>query len=100
MTVNTAARPPIGQMLLAKKAISQIELNAALNHQNRWGGKLGTILNKLGYIKEGTLIQVLSEIFQIPVVNLGQTGVETDALELVPVSFAREKEVLPLKLEK
>ncbi len=100
MTATPAARAPIGQMLLSKKAISQVELNAALNHQNRWGGKLGTILNKLGYIKESTLVQVLSEIFQIPVVNLTQTEVEVDALEVVPGTFAREHEVLPLKLEK
>ncbi|MFN7952787.1 MAG: DUF4388 domain-containing protein [bacterium] len=100
MTTPTAQRVPIGQMLMAKKAISQLELNAALNHQNRWGGKLGTILNKLGYIKETTLNQVLSEIFQIPVLQLAQTEVEMEALELVPAAFAREHGLLAIKLEK
>ena len=100
MTTPITQRVPIGQMLMARKAITQLELNAALNHQGRWGGKLGTILSKLGYIKESTLNQALSEIFQIPVLNLAQTEVEMDALELVPAAFARDHAVLAIKLEK
>ena len=100
MTSSSPQRVPIGQMLMAKKAISQLELNAGLAHQHRWGGKLGTILNKLGFIKEATLNQVLSEIFQMPVINLAQTEVEMDALELVPAAFARDHVVLPLKLDR
>ncbi|MBK7976891.1 MAG: DUF4388 domain-containing protein [Deltaproteobacteria bacterium] len=100
MTSSSPQRVPIGQLLMARKAISQLELNAGLAHQNRWGGKLGTILNKLGFIKESTLNQVLSEIFQMPVVSLAQTEVEMDALELVPAAFARDHSVLPLKLER
>lgn len=100
MTSSSPQRAQIGQMLMARKAISQLELNAGLAHQHRWGGKLGTILNKLGFIKEATLNQVLSEIFQMPVIHLAQTEVEMDALELVPAAFARDHVMLPLKLER
>lgn len=100
MSSSNPQRAQIGQLLMAKNAITQVELNSALNHQNRWGGKLGEILKQLGFIKESVLVQVLSEIFQIPFVNLGQLDIELDALELVTGGFARDHLLLPIKLER
>ena len=95
----TTQRPRIGQILLAKKLISQLELNTALQHQERFGGRLGGILAKLNYITESDLVQILSEIYRIPIVHLESSRAQPEALNLVPVAIAKKHHVLPLRVE-
>ena len=45
----------IGEMLLKAGYISQEQLNEALDHQKKNGGKIGYNLVKLGFVREGTL---------------------------------------------
>ena len=56
-----SSRPRIGQIFLAKKLITQLELNTALQHQERFGERIGSILTKLNYVTESDLVQILSD---------------------------------------
>ena len=46
--------------------ISQSQLNTALHEQKQWGGKLGTILVRMGALSEDLLVKALSKQLGIP----------------------------------
>ncbi|MFM7783838.1 MAG: type II secretion system protein, partial [Gammaproteobacteria bacterium] len=52
---------PIGQRLLARSLITPTDLERALAWQELHGGRLGSILGRLGALSEETLLPVLAE---------------------------------------
>src|SRR4051812_33319675 len=55
-----AAAPPLGEMLLANGLLEQDDLDKALAFQADYGGRLGSILVRMGALSESDLLQVLS----------------------------------------
>jgi general secretion pathway protein E len=52
---------PIGAMLLKVGAVSQADVDKALAFQRQYGGRLGSILIRMGALSEDTLLPVLAE---------------------------------------
>lgn len=67
----------IGDMLLAAKVVTELQLNAALSEQQRWGGKLGQILVRMGSLTEELLVLALCRQLSLPRADL-------DAIQTVP----------------
>lgn len=89
----------LGEILLERRIIDVDQLNAALGHQRQWGIRLGTALVAKGFIAEGTLMKVLSEALNIPMVDLSKVQVDPKALALVPVRMCEQHEIFPLALK-
>ena len=51
----------IGELVVKMGLIDEMQLNSALGHQKRWGGKLGKILVEQGFIEEETMLKFLAE---------------------------------------
>ncbi len=93
--------PPIklGELLVKARVLTEVQLNAALAEQQRWGGKLGEILVRMNALTEEMLVKALSKQTGIVSVNL-------DTIEAIPPQvkakiapqMAREMSVLPLQL--
>ncbi len=67
---------PLGQMLLARGLLSPVDLERGLAFQQRFGGRLGAVLVRIGALPESELLSVLSEQLGMPV--LAAAGIPTD----------------------
>jgi type IV pilus assembly protein PilB len=68
-------RKPIGEILIGKNLISNMQLQEALNLQReRPGEKLGQILVKLGYVSKKDVLRAYAEQLGM----LYSTGSDTD----------------------
>ena len=94
-----AGRTRIGELLSKEGQITSAQLEEALKYQKEHSGRLGNILVKLGYIDEETIVNVLSRMYNFPVVLLQQIKPDPKALEAMPYEIAKTYTAFPLKLK-
>jgi type IV pilus assembly protein PilB len=90
------ARIRIGELLLSRGRIDELQLQSALAHQRRWGGRLGRAVIHLGFMDEVSLLEVLGDQLGSPFVTIGGRYVDPAVLALVPQKLIRTRKVLPL----
>jgi twitching motility protein PilT len=89
-------KPSIGEMLLDYDLITQEHLARALDRQVQKGGRLGSILEDMGYVDDDTLLNILSKQYNLPFINLFEVKIPPDVMRLVPFELVRSFQVLPL----
>jgi type IV pilus assembly protein PilB len=103
--VNLQTKPPasaegiaprLGERLLVQSVINEAQLRRALELQPQNPRPLGRLLVELGMIDEDRLTSVLSEHFELPMVDLRREAVDPEAAQLVPEEFARRHVLLPI----
>jgi hypothetical protein len=88
-----------GDLLVKSGLIDQLQLQAALGHQRRWGGKLGQCLIDLGFITESELLAFMTEKFKIPAIDLAKSKISAQAFASVPEMVAKKYGVVPVFLK-
>ena len=83
-------------MLVARGLIDTQQLETALERHRASGRRLGEAVLELKLVAERDLTRVLGEQMGVPVVDLGLTRSEEDALLLIPEDYAHAHLVLPL----
>ena len=63
------SRRPIGQLLLTAGLLGREDLEKALAFQQSYGGRLGSILVRMGAVGEDPLLQLLSRQLDLPVLE-------------------------------
>jgi hypothetical protein len=94
-----AVRKRLGEMLIEAGIIDEAQLQAALGHQRRWGGKLGQALIDVRLATEPQIVAALSRKFGYEVANvsaLEHTPALDGALRLVPGELAVRQLLLPI----
>lgn len=89
-------RVKIGDLLLAKKLITQEQLDQALKLQAAQGGKLGDILIQQGYVKEKQLLTALADQLKMPYVDIEHYDINKEASQRIPEKLARRFKMLPI----
>ena len=87
----------LGDRLVAEKLISAEQLQRALAEQKGSADKLGTILVRLQFITEDSLVSFLSKQYAMPAITVAQVDPDPDVLKLVPEQIAKKHSVLPIK---
>ena len=87
---------PIGEMLIRKSLLTEVQLRSALQHQDSQGGRLGSILSHLGYVSDEDSARVLSYQHGVPWVDLRYLKIDRDTTRLIPRRTAIRHQVLPL----
>ena len=87
----------LGELLLAKGYVDKIQLSEALRNQRENGGRLGSVLVKLGHVSDGVIATILSEQYNLPSVDLSAYDISQDCLNLIPLETAIRYQVLPVK---
>ncbi len=87
----------VGRVLLLKGKITEEQLKSALRMQRERGGRLGSNLVKLGYLKEKSLVDALSESIGVQGVVLSEYPLEDEVLDIISPDVARGYEIIPLK---
>jgi len=82
------------EILIAKKHLTQEQLERALEVQEEKGGRLSDIIVSLKYIKEKELIQVLSEGLGFPIIDLKRFKIDLEMAKTIPADIARHYQIL------
>lgn len=90
------ARVPIGQMLKQAGVIDDRQVRSALEHQRKWGGRIGQALLSLRLVQEETLLAAIGRQLGVPVVRVADQKVSPAVLALVPEKLIWRHRVLPL----
>ncbi|HNR39466.1 MAG TPA: type II secretion system protein GspE, partial [Acidobacteriota bacterium] len=83
----------IGDLLLKEKLISPEQLNQALEHQKKYGGRIGSILVELDFVTEDDITNVLSHQYGVPSINLDYFEIDPDVVKLIPLETAQKYQV-------
>ncbi len=86
----------LGEILIKEKLVSKEQLDQALAHQKKSGGRLGGALVKLGFISDEEITGVLSRQYGVPAINLSYYEVDGAVVKLVPQETATRYQVVPL----
>ncbi len=90
-------RKKLGSILRALGIIDENQLQAALQHQQENGCKLGEALIELQYATQVQITQALARQFGIPYVDLSKGEIAKEVIDTVSKSVAEEHNILPVK---
>jgi type IV pilus assembly protein PilB len=79
----------IGQLLVATRAISQDQLDQALQEQRRSGALLGDVLVSMQFLTPDALARALAQEARVPFASLDGVAADPLAASIVPESLAR-----------
>ncbi|WP_306597903.1 type IV-A pilus assembly ATPase PilB [Geothrix sp. 21YS21S-2] len=85
-------------MLVKAQLITEIQLDDAIKLQRREGGKLGSIVVRLGFCSDQDIVSFLGMQYGVPAADLDQwPPIEPSVIALVPSELANKHKVLPLQ---
>lgn len=90
--------PRLGSLLLEEKLITQAQLEEGLETQVVYGGRLGTNLVELGFVKEMDLARVLGRQHNCAFAA-GEMVPDPAALAVADADFYDDKDVLPMRVD-
>jgi len=89
-------RKKIGELLVEVGALDPFQLESALAHQRRWGGRLGRAIVYLGFMREEEVLSAVGGQLGVPFVTLWDKVIPRDVLSLLPEKVIRSRKVLPI----
>lgn len=89
----------LGDLLKAKKLLTEAQLNVAISQQSVTESLIGDTLIKLGFVTSKEIAQCLGEQAGIEFLNLDGYVLSDDALRLVSRDIAQRAGFLPLNIE-
>ncbi len=86
----------IGELLLKERVITPDQLKKAIEEQKIHGGRLGSTMVNLGFIKEYELVNFLSKQYGVPAINLREFEVDPKVTKLVPYEVCEKYTLIPI----
>jgi type IV pilus assembly protein PilB len=86
----------IWESLIAEGIVTSQELEKAKEEETRTGERLGTVLAKMGVIKEEDLVSFLSCKLAVPRIDLSNYLIDPKVIEFVPEELARKYKLIPV----
>lgn len=90
---------PLGQRLIEAGVLTKRQLDLALRHQKREGGRLGEVLAELGIVRSNVISSYLAEETSTDFVEVRQFKPNKELRRLIPQAIARRYTALPLNLQ-
>jgi type IV pilus assembly protein PilB len=94
------AKKRLGELLQETGLLDEEELTRALAEQRSKRGKLGEVIVGLGLATEQEIAQALSLQLGIPTIDLKNTPVEPQAIELIQEKVARKHLIIPVAIDR
>lgn len=90
----------LGEMLVEEGLIDSVRLNSALAYQRDWGGRLGAILIKKGYVSEREMVDVIERQLRIKSISLENIDIpRSEILRLVKIDIAKKYCICPIDVD-
>jgi cellulose synthase/poly-beta-1,6-N-acetylglucosamine synthase-like glycosyltransferase len=87
--------PRLGDSLAARNMVSEEQLRAAINEQERSGGRIGEVLVHAGALDERDLQSVVAERVGLPTVDLSNHDASAAPTDIIPEPVLRSLRVVP-----
>jgi len=96
----TASKVQLGELLVQRGALTESQLQEALQHQSESGHRrlLGEVLVELSFTTEEEIIRALAECYGVPYARLSPRIADPRVTEALPREFIEQHCVLPLFL--
>jgi len=92
-----AGKVKIGELLRKAGQISSNQLDEALAIQRKKGGRLSSILLRLGHIEETTILNFLSRLHNYQPVFISREPPKSEVLDILPFELAKKYMAFPLR---
>jgi hypothetical protein len=89
-------RMKLGEMLLKKKLITKEQLDTAIEYQKSLGGKIGSIIVKLGYLSDEALTREIARNYNMEVTDLANMILPVNLLKAVPRDIIEKHHLIPI----
>jgi len=86
----------LGRMLVAANLLNEQQIEKAIALQQKEGGRIGSILVRLGYIEENTLLEFLSKQYGIKSLDLNKVEIDSTIIKLIPTEVVQKYTVIPV----
>lgn len=86
----------LAQHLIARGLLKASTVDEALRRMNRSGGSLDTNLLEMTAISEAGILQAISDVSNVRLVNLADFEPNPDAAPVMPFKMAKQLGVVPL----
>ncbi|MBI4690812.1 MAG: hypothetical protein HY754_11210 [Nitrospirae bacterium] len=96
----THGKKRLGEMLIEAGIIDDLQLTSALGYQKQWGGKLGSVLIKMGFVDKHSLASFLERQLGIKCIILKDREIQPKVLSLVKPEIAKKYCIMPLEVDK
>jgi type IV pilus assembly protein PilB len=87
----------LGKLIVNAQLITEEQLQKSLLVQKKEGGRLGSILVRLGFIDEAKLLKFLSQQYGVPAADLTKIEIDPAVVKLVPAEVVKKYLVVPIK---
>lgn len=87
----------LGKLIVNAQLITEEQLQKALLAQKKEGGRLGSVLVRLGFIDEPKLLKFLSQQYGVPAIDLAKLEIDPAVVKLVPAEVVKKYLVVPIK---
>ncbi|MBI5183692.1 MAG: type IV-A pilus assembly ATPase PilB [Nitrospinae bacterium] len=89
----------LGDMLRKEGLITNSQLEEALSIQRKnKEGRIGSILIKMGFIDEDTIINFLSRQYGYSVIKISELNINPETVKILPYEVAKEHTAFPIKV--
>lgn len=90
-------RKTLGQILVESQALSEEQLNQALEKQQQTQGKIGEILVESDMISEEDVLRALAYQLDLPYYSrLPTNDIDPSLVDSIPIQFCRDHKILPV----
>jgi hypothetical protein len=89
-------RMKLGEMLLKKKLVTKEQLDTAIEYQKSLGGKIGSIIVKLGYMTDEALTREIARHYNMEVTDLANMILPVNLLKAVPKDIIEKHHLIPV----
>jgi hypothetical protein len=86
----------LGDILVETNAITETQLQLAVDHHRRTGLRLGDALLQLAFVNEETLKHALCTQLDVAFVDLDRFFIDRTLMALIPKTYAQQHRVLPV----
>jgi type II secretory ATPase GspE/PulE/Tfp pilus assembly ATPase PilB-like protein len=94
--MTEAKKGTLGEILSASRIITENDVAAALEEQQRSGARFGEALVSLGIVTQEDIDWALSNQLDLPYIRLKADDIDPEAISLVPAHLARKFNFIPL----
>ncbi|NQT90171.1 MAG: Flp pilus assembly complex ATPase component TadA [Candidatus Omnitrophica bacterium] len=89
----------LGEMLIEEGIITQEHLDEALREQKKTGELIGSVIIRLGYAKEGQVLEMLSKKMGVSYVSIKDMEIKPAVIGKVSAKYACYYKIMPIEFE-
>jgi type IV pilus assembly protein PilB len=86
----------LGDVLVKAGKLTAQQLQQGLAYQKEKGGRIGSAFVKLGILTEKELVELLSQHFGVPAIDLARVEIDEGVIKILPADVARKYTILPV----